>query len=273
MGSLAGYPIDLEDREYIESLPDEAPVLALRGSYTETRLDARQILKVETQEQQGACAGHSLSSILEWIFAIATGGLKIQLSRAMAYYETQRIDGIRGDAGSTIGGGVKLAKRGLCSEPLWAYPSRYNPQRPANYEEVLKDAEKYRIATEVRITSYEGWRTFAGAGLGGIHGGWNWNSSMEKPVVESFHPTGRDGGHSEAGICLSDRLDSQGRPYCWILGSWDVGFAQKGWQEFSPTCIEQMLQHPNTVMVGLSDMPNLKPRVFSVDDWKAGLRI
>lgn len=273
MGDLAGYPIALEDRAYIESLPGEAPVLALRGSYTETRLDARQILKVETQERQGACAGHSLSSILEWIYAIATGGERIQLSRAMAYYETQRIDGIRGDAGSTIGGGVELAKKGICEESMWPYPPSYDPRRPSDWMAVEQNAEAYRIATAVRITTYEGWRTFAGAGLGGIHGGWNWNGTMERSVVESFQPTNRDGGHSEAGICLSDRVDPQGRPYGWILGSWDVGFAQKGWQEFSPACIEQMLRHPNTVMVGLSDMPNLTPRVFSVDDWKEGLRI
>lgn len=271
---MSGYPIELEDREYIKSLPNEAPVLAMRGTYNEIRLDAKQILKVESQARQGACAGHSLSSILEWIYAIATGGDRIQLSRAMAYYETQRIDGIRGDNGSTIGGGEKLVKgTGLCREELWKYPSSYNPSRPANWEEIKVDAKQFRVKTSIRITSYDGYRTFIGAGLGGVHGGWNWNSTMEKKVVEVFQPTNRDGGHSEAGICLSTREDSSGRPYIWILGSWDKTFAQAGWQEFSPTCIQQMLKHPNTVLVGLSDMPAIKPRTFNIDDLKASLRV
>lgn len=271
---MSGYPIELEDREFIRSLPNESPVLAMRGTFNEIRLDAKQILKVESQARQGACAGHSLSSIMEWIYAIATGGDRIQLSRAMAYYETQKLDGIRGDNGSTIGGGTKLAKSvGVCREDLWKYPVNYNPARPANWNEIQKDAENYKIETSIRITSYDGYRTFLGAGLGGVHGGWNWNSTMEKKVVEVFQPTNRDGGHSEAGICLSTREDSQGRPYIWILGSWAATFAQAGWQEFSPTCIQQMLKHPNTVLVGLSDMPSIAPRKFDINDLKASLRI
>jgi len=274
MSVLAGYPIELEDRKYLESLFPGSRLLAMRGSYNETRLDAKQILKVESQARQGACAGHSLSSILEWIYAIGTGGKRIQFSRAMAYYETQRLDGIRGDRGSTISGGVKLATiTGLCREELWVYPGNYNPARPSNWSQVQADAADYKIKNTIRIGSYDEYRVFLGAGLGGVHGGWNWNGTMEKSVVESFHPTNRDGGHSEAGICLSTRLDSTGRPYVWILGSWGSGFAAGGWQEFSPTCIDQMCKHQNTALVGLSDMENLEPRVFSVDDWKGGLRI
>lgn len=270
--SIAGYPIELEDREYLNSLQGESPVLAMRGTFQEVKLDAKQILKVEAQMRIGSCAGHSLSSILEWIYAIITGGEIVQLSRAMAYFETQVLDGIRGDRGSTISGGVKLAKKGICRESLWAYPDSYDNRRPVNYDEVLKDAENYKISTEIRMSSYDGVRTFLGAGLGGIHSGWNWNETMEKSVVEVFRPRQNDGGHSEAVICLSTRVDSQGKPYVWVLGSWGTGFANKGWQEFSPTAVEQMLRHPNTAMVGLSDMPNVQPRKFNVDDWRSALR-
>ena len=271
--SVSGYPIELEDREYLNSLQGESPVLAMRGTYQEVRLDARQILTVENQGPVGSCAGHSLSSILEWIYAIATGGERVQLSRAMAYFETQRqFDGIRSDQGSTIGGGVKLAKKGICRESLWIYPGKYDNRRPSDWSAIEKDAENYKISTEIRMTSYEGVRTFLGAGLGGVHSGWNWNETMEKPVVETFQPRSRDGGHSEAVICLSTRVDSQGRPYVFVLGSWGTGFANKGWQEFSPTAVEQMLRHPNTAMVGLSDMPNIAPRKFNIDDWRSALR-
>lgn len=271
---MSGYPIELEDREFIRSLPNESPVLAMRGTFQEIRLDAKQILQVENQARQGSCAGHSLSSILEWCYAIATGGDRIQLSRAMAYYETQRIDGIRGDNGSTIAGGCKLAvETGVCREELWRYPANYSPSRPSNFEEIKADAANYKVKTRIRMTSYDGIRTFLGAGLGGVHGGWNWNSSFEKKVVETFNPTNRDGGHSEATICLSTKEDSNGRPFVWVLGSWGKGFAEAGWQEVSPTCLQQMLKHPNTVLVGLSDMSNIKPRKFDVNDLKASLRI
>jgi hypothetical protein len=268
------YRFDLEDRQYLKHCQNESPILAMRGTYNEIRLDAKQILQVESQASQGACAGHSLSSILEWCYAIATGGERLQLSRAMAYYEAQRIDNIRGDNGSTISAGVKLSKLvGLCVESLWKYPERYNSARPANWAEITEDAAKHKIGTEIRITSYDGYRTFLGAGIGGVHGGWNWNDTMNKKVVETFQPTNRDGGHSEAGICLSTRVDSKDRPYVWILGSWGRNFAQSGWQEFSPTCIQQMLQHPNTALVGLSDMVDIKPRKFTVEEWQNALRI
>ena len=274
MSEFRGYDPSIEDRGYLRSLFNESRVLAMRGTYNEVRLDPRIVIQVENQSSQGACAGHSLSSITEWIYRIITGELKTELSRAMAYYETQRIDRINGDSGSTIAGGVKLAiSVGLCREELWKYPSRYDNRRPSNYDDILKDASNYKIGTSTRITSYEGYRTFLGAGLGGIHQGINWNSSMELKVVEQFRPTSRDGGHSIAGLCLSERVDSQGLPYVWILNSWSKSFGQNGWQEWSPTAIQQMLSHQNTAMVGLSDMPNMVPREYTLDDLKKDLRI
>jgi hypothetical protein len=90
-------------------LSSDEPVLAMRGSYEEVSIDPRQFMKVENQGSVGSCQGHSISSCVEWCYAIATGGEKLQLSRAYGYYETQRLDGITGDRGSTIEGGVKLA--------------------------------------------------------------------------------------------------------------------------------------------------------------------
>lgn len=269
--SISGYPIELEDRAYIAALPDDSPVLAMRGTYTEVKLDPREIIQTENQSRQGACAGHSLSSVGEWCYAIATGGERLQLSRAMMYYEAQREDSIRGDNGSTIAGGVKVAKTvGMCREELWKYPSNYDPRRPADYDTVLKDAANYRIGTSINIKSYEAYRTFLGAGLGGIHQGIAWGDGMDSAVIERYSPGG--GGHSICALCLSERVDSEGRPYAWIQNSWSESFGVKGWMEWSPTAIEQMLRHPHTVFVGLSDMPNIAPRKFNVDDWKSALR-
>lgn len=265
MSDFTGYVLDREDSNLLKGLDSEEAVLALMGSYEEVRLDPRKIIRVENQSRQGACAGHSLSSILEWIFAIATGGKIIQLSRAMAYYATQEIDGIRGDRGSTVMGGVKLAKtKGVCREELWKYPSTYDNRWPQNRDAVLADAKNYRIETATRITTYEGFRAFLGSGQGGIHTGIAWGDSMNRAVVEKFVPGG--GGHSICGLCLSERTDSRGEPYAFIQNSWSESFGNGGWQEWSPTAIRQMLQHSSTVFVGLSDMPEVKPREWTLKD-------
>lgn len=271
--SESGYAIELEDRGYLASLLGTAFLFSL-GEYEEIRLDPRKLIRIENQGQQGSCAGHSLSSILEWCYAIASGGEVVQLSRAMAYYEAQRISGIRGDSGSTIAAGAKLAiETGLCAEPLWAYPSRYENTRPANFQAVVADAGSRKIRSAMKVTSYDAYRKFLGAGLGGIHNGIAWGDGMDRAVVDSFSAGG--GGHAIAGLCLSERVDSQSRPYVWIANSWGLQFGSRdvpGWQEWSPAAIEQMIRHQWTEMIALSDMAIPKPRKFTADEWKSRLR-
>ena len=273
MSSQSGYRPELEDRAFLAALPKQE--LLLGDGYEEVRLDPRKLVKVENQGQQGACAGHSLSSIMEWCYCIATGGEMKQLSRAMAYYEAQRLSNIRGDNGSTISAGVKLAlNTGVCDESLWKYPSSYNPARPASFDAVLENAAKNKLKSATPIKSYNDYRTFVGSGRGGVHNGISWGTGMSRAVVETFAPGG--GGHAIAGLCLSEREDSQCRPYVWILNSWDLSFGSRevpGWQEWSPRAIEQMLSHQWTEMVGLSDMEVPKPRKFSLEEWKQKIRV
>jgi hypothetical protein len=98
---------DHEDTAFLNSLPGESNVLAMRGTYSEVKVDPRSVMKIENQGSVGSCQGHALSSCVELCYYIATGDLTRQLSRAYAYYETQRIDNISGDRGSTISGGIK----------------------------------------------------------------------------------------------------------------------------------------------------------------------
>jgi hypothetical protein len=271
-----GWNPELENFERLLAGLDSDDFLKLmRNNYQEVRLDPRKLMVVENQGGQGACAGHSLSSIDEWCNAIATGGEMIQLSRAMAYYEAQRISGIRGDQGSTIEAGVKLVtETGLCLESLWMYPRTYNPARPADYQAVLESAKQNRLKQKIRIGSYESFRTFLGSGQGGIHTGISWGNEMNRAVVETFSG-GFGGGHSICGLCLSERVDAKGRPYCWIKNSWGHQFGSKvhpGWQEWSPAAIEAMCRHRYTVFVGLSDLDRPEPRKFSLADWKQKLR-
>lgn len=275
MSDFTGYRPDLEDHEFLAGLDSGARMMSDLGEYQEVRLDPRDLIKVENQGQQGSCAGHSLSSCLEWCYAIATGGTILQLSRAMGYYEAQKLNNIVGDKGSTISAGVRLASEtGLCEETLWPYPSSYNNARPRDWQGVLTNAKKYRIARAVKIRTYDEYRAFVGSGQGGVHNGISWGSGMNQAVVNTF--TSGGGGHAIAGLCLSERVDSQGRPYVWIINSWGVNFGSReepGWQEWSPQFIEQALKNNWTEMIGLSDMPEAKPRKLSLDEWKKGLRV
>jgi hypothetical protein len=270
MSDFTGYNPESEDEGFLNSLASGEDVLQLVDSYREQSLDPRQLIRVESQGQMGSCAGHSLSSNLEWIYCIATQGKIVQLSRMAGYILAQEKDGITSDAGSTIGAGVKVAQEiGLPREEFWAYPRSYSRQKPAN--NWRDDAANHKIAKAVRITSFEQWQTWLGSGQGGIHTGISWGSSMNRAVVETFSAGG--GGHSVAALCLSDRKDARGDRYSWIANSWSESFGSKGWQEWSPTAIKQMLQHRFTHFVGLSDMPNVKPREYTLETLKKDLRI
>jgi len=273
-----GWRIDLEfqtDRfqRLMASLKPDSSLLAMRGQYQEVAFDPRQVMRVEQQGPVGACAGHSLSSCGEWAYIIQTADPSLQLSRAMGYYETQRLDGIKGDSGSTIEGGVRLAKTvGLCREELWKYTGRYDNRRPENWDAVLADAANYKIGTATSLKSYDAIRTFLGSGQGAVHLGITWNSSVDREVVESYSSSG-GGGHSIGLYALSDRKDSQGKPWAWMLNSWSKNWQGDGWAEWSPRAIDQMLTARWSVFVGLSDMPNVKPRTYELEQLKKDLRV
>lgn len=267
--SLGGWRLDLEDYPSLHALPGEDAVLAMRGSYEEVRFDPREVLRTENQSSLGSCQGHSISSTCEWCYILASGDTKLQLSRAYGYYETQRIDGLLGrDQGSTINGGVRLAsEKGIPLEELWPYEPRYNPKPPKPLAELYEAAKPYRIGRSTRLTTYDGIRTFLGSGQGAVHLGITWNSSVDKAVVNSFSGAS-GGGHAIGLYSLSERKDSQDRPYVWMMNSWGKNWGNNGWAEWSPTAISQMLSHRWTVMVGISEMPHVKPREWKLDDVK-----
>jgi len=272
-GHIGGWVREKEDVGFLESLPSEMAVLAMRGSYSEVKIDPRKVMKIENQGSVGSCQGHALSSVCELCYYIATGDLNLQLSRQYAYIETQRIDGISGDNGSTISGGIKLATtKGIPREELWKYPGRYDTRRPANWSDIEADAAAFRIGQSYRMSTYDGVRTFLGSGQGGISIGISWGGEVDRAIVNSFSGAG-GGGHAIALLGLSERVDSTGRPFIWMLNSWGAQWGNQGWAEWAPQAVEQMLRHRYTACFGLSDMPNVKPREFTLDDMKKGLEI
>lgn len=272
MNLTGGWRIDEERFKALRALPNESPILAMRGQYTAVTLDPRKVIQIPNQGQQGSCQGHAITTCMEWCYDIATGLFDVQLSRAAGYYLSQEIDGIRGDSGSTIDAGCTLATRdGIGEEQFWPYPTNYNNRKPVDWRAYQESAVKYKIGKKYIMTSYDGISTFLGSGQGAVEIGIAWNSSCDRAVIENYSG-GSGGGHALAFISLSDRKDSQGNSYVWMANSWGTQWQNAGWAEVSPTAIRQMLASRYTVMIGISDMPAVKPRAFTLEDWKKELR-
>ena len=252
-----GWRIDEEDFANLDSsaFDGEDKVLAMCDNFEANTFDAREILKVENQKSQGACQGHAISSAVEMGSCIAIGEKSLELSRAMGYYETQRLDGIKGDRGSTISGGVKLAmKTGICKETLWPYPSKYNNRRPSDMNAVRKSAKRFKAFNSVRIRSWEGLVTFLEAGLGAVSIGINWNSSVNREHVTSFKSGG--GGHA----VLLPQMSKKRPGEVDMMNSWGERWGDAGWATWTEKAFNQMLKSRFTAAIGISDMENLEPR-------------
>lgn len=197
-------------------------------------------VQVEAQLSQGSCRGHSGSSALETCRVIA-GNTYLQLSRANFYYETQRIDGIRTDSGSTMGGGVKLLQRGgIVSEADWPYPSRYNPTRPSGFESMTKyTTEGHRMirsaggrdATDIAIQHLCHRKQ-----RGPIDIGIRWSAMIDQQaqsgVIRNYSFGRRDGGHAIYIGGPVDRLwdgTSIGDWAVLLANSWSLRWGFKGW--------------------------------------------
>ena len=270
---LNGWRIDIEDFDALNALPDEIPVLAMRGTYTAVALDPRVAIQIPNQGQQGACQGHAITTCMEWCYTIASGKADVQLSRAAGYYLSQIRDNIRGDHGSCVASGVAEAmQNGIAEEKYWPYPARYNPAKPVNFSAYQENAKQYKIGSSRKMTSYDGIATFLGSGQGAVEIGIQWNSSCDHPVIDGYTTRG-GGGHALAFISLSERLDKSGQHYLWLANSWGTNWGNKGWAEVSPTAVAQMLSVRSSVMIGISDMPAIKPREFTLADLKKGLAI
>ena len=114
MSDFMGYDPADEDQDFIASLTGSDEIVQMMGHYQEVRLDPRKLIRVENQKSMGSCQGQSLSTNLEWIYCIQTGGKTIQLSRMQAYIMSQDKNNIRSDSGSVVSSGVKLNPIGCC---------------------------------------------------------------------------------------------------------------------------------------------------------------
>jgi len=252
-----GWLHEAEDYDWLYS--HRTPMMRHSLSELPEEVDFGEWVIIEDQGSQGSCQGHSLSSCVE-VCHTEAGGDYTQLSRAQAYYESQRLDGIRGDSGSTITGGCRLAtEHGLVTERDWPYPSRYNPARPAGYESMTR----YKISGFDAIKDFDDLIAVL-LSRKAVNIGISWGRAMDRHndggVVTSFSPGG--GGHAIAlmGARVKDFAgNTLGYPHPVLYNSWSRRWGRAGRCLLSRQAVEQMLSHRWTVMMVLHGAPTPKP--------------
>lgn len=258
---VGGYRHDLENSRLLRETSTDVSRLLLsdikapeefdpRGLFRSIE-DPRDDLQVEDQGQQGSCAGHAASSVVEFVNWIDTKRM-VQLSRAFAYYAAQMEDGITGDQGSTINGCASVVRKyGIPLETSWPYPDRYDPRPPGGWEEQYRNAENFRIGSHTFLESARDVVQYLRAGAGGVQIGISWGGEVDSHGVFRWRPGG--GGHSVM-LCGWKQIGSD--MFVWLLNSWGNRWGDDGWALLNYRTIEQMFQHQHTVMVGYSDMEN-----------------
>jgi hypothetical protein len=270
---LTGYRIELENRQEIAESSIDAVMLS-SGELPE-RVDPRTSplakdgwLKVEDQSAMGSCQGNALSETLEYCWGLATKRV-IQLSRCFAYIASQMEDNIKGDSGSTLSGGTKAAKKGICLESIAPYPTHY-PGWGYITEEMNKGRADFRLNSSTVINSADQTRAYIGSLIGIVQIGVAWNSSMtpDSRGCITRWSSANAGGHS---VCLAGYVPdadvgvktSRG---WWLLlkNSWGQRWGVNGYSYLHPDVADSMLTHQWTTFLGRSDMTIPGPRNI---DW------
>lgn len=219
--------------------------------------EAEQLAKNEDQAQMNSCGGHGGTTAFERCYELDQG-VRVQFSRLFLYLRGKAQDGIAGDNGMTISGGVKqLATGGCCLEATFPYTGRYSEHVPTGAD---AEAANYRLGASVDVTAggdpNDVAQRFLGLNMGALYCGCSWTNTWSNPVagvIERWtQPSNRDGGHAWALVGLSPRKDSRGRFYYWLANSWGVSWGRRGFAELAPEAFAGMCAHRWTEAMALS---------------------
>lgn len=242
--------IEREDREWLSSLNSVPMRTASWRSFKRPVEVDINWHRTENQGPIGSCQGHSLSSVLERLQQVQ--GKSVQLSEIFAYLATQKLDGLLGsDVGSTISGGVQAAlELGCCLEATTGYPQSYPKQRDRDAilsETNYQEAASYKAKSAWKVPqNHDAILDFIGGG-GGINFGIAYADGVipQDRIIREYRIRGRSGGHA---MCVLG-YDKNGNLRA-------ANSHADGPYLIEPKAWQQMLQHADTVAVGL--MGNLK---------------
>ncbi len=208
---FTGYRMDLEDREFITA--NSAPYAELmRGPEDYQESNVFEWWHVRNQSMQGSCRGHSLAANGRFSYVLQAGDIDLDgdgvpneanlqddFSPDYCYYECQREDGIRGDNGATIKGGIAVGLRGLAREIDCPYTVAYDPGRIT--AEMREKAKQFKFGRYSEITSPTMGLDWIGSGQGGLDWGTVWPLPFVKGcLVKGMSRAETGGGHATAPV-------------------------------------------------------------------------
>jgi C1A family cysteine protease len=249
---VGGWRNDLEDRASLEA-GSKAFTLAAPGDAPD-EIDPRPWLNIENQAQEGSCAGHMMSSILELCNYIATAGQVIQLARMFCYLTGQKQCGLLGgDNGCTIQGVMEAAKQvGICKEDTFPYTGQYSTKIP---DAAFVEAKPHTLGVYSMLKNEREVFAFLSSGNGGVGMGVDWRQSLagnKDGLIESS-TGGVMGGHAVPLVGYSKRKDTRGRNYYLLPNSWGKTWGNNGWAEVAPVVVEQFFNE-GAAIFGASDL-------------------
>lgn len=193
----------------------------------------------ENQMRQGSCQGHSLTSCMEGCYWIDSGGKTVDLSRNAGYRFSQLEDGIIGDDGSTLSGGVKAAMKGICAEAYFPYTETYSRRIP---KVAYENREKYRLVTAVPISKNDPAKqvvNWIGSGKGFCAIGMKWTSEMDsQSKIARYSGRGSGGGHAVAFLGYSLRNET-----IKLVNSWGYRWGKDGVKDVTFEAFNKMLRY------------------------------
>lgn len=241
-----GWRRETEDRALLRSMSVPFKVYgAVKGPKSWSH---KSWLRIEDQNPLQSCYGHAGSSCLEVLNYISTGGEVVQISRMYVYVMGQRVDGIRGDQGAQITGGITSLKRdGGCAEDLMPYTGRYFDTVPSA---AIQDGKKHLLKNVTKMTDIEQMDAYLRTGTGVILMGITCDDSVYQCRADGVidKPWGEDhGGHALCLIAIDEDGNYEGP------GSWGVKYANKGWTTWTRKRMTGVLRDPNQEVFGVSD--------------------
>ena len=156
-----------------------------------------------------------------------------------AYRFSQQEDGISGDKGSTLSGGVLAAKKGIPAEEHWPYPGKYVTRIP---KAAVDNRSDYRLLEAVPI-AYDNPSAqvcqWIGRGKGFCAIGVKWTSEMDTPsVISNYTGRGRGGGHAVSVLGYDIR-----KKYLYISNSWGTNWGENGVKPITFTAFNRMMRY------------------------------
>lgn len=227
-----GYAIERENKDQL-LLNGIAPELIMRSfqdSFPKfnASTDPTAIVDIRNQGQIGSCQGQSLAKCFQICYFLATGQV-INFSAMAGYILAQQYDRIRGDKGSTLSGGQKVAtENGLCVEKDWPYPTKYDANVPTTrFPFKLKSAQPSNNPAEIRQALDLGLPVQTGVA---------WTRELDQEIVTKYTGRASFGGHSTVLWCHKN------------INSWGVDWCEDGCSDWS-TALDEIVTYPGNTFV------------------------